>query len=90
MIHARCPRTFAKARVQARQLLARSLGQHFDGSIGIVPDPSCDLKDVRFALDKPAEANTLDTAADDKAAGLHGRLIFWESHREIAEVRLQR
>lgn len=58
---------FAKTLVQAGQLLGRALGQDFDRGVGIVADPACDLEDVGFALDEPAEADALNAAADEEA-----------------------
>jgi hypothetical protein len=44
---------------------------------------------VRFALDKPAEADALNTSTHEKAAGLSARLIVGGSHLSIEEVRGQ-
>ena len=46
------------------------MSQHFDGAIGIVAHPAGNLQDVRLTLDKPAEADALDTSAHKKAASL--------------------
>ena len=44
--------------------IKKLMGQHFDAAIGIIADPSGNLQDVRFALNKPAEADALDTATN--------------------------
>jgi hypothetical protein len=86
MIDSRGARTFAQTLMQVCQLLLRSVGQHLHGAVGIIADPSCDLQDVRFALNKPAEADALNAAANQKAASMSG-MIFCGSHRLIAEVK---
>jgi hypothetical protein len=58
--------------MQARELIARSLGQHFDAAVMIVTDPSGDAKDVCLALDEPAKANALHASANDEASSLDG------------------
>src|SRR6266852_8821288 len=80
---------FLQTRAHSSQLVARSDGQNFDAAIGIVANPSRNLQDVSLALDKPAEADALHTAAHAKKASLSGRLIVCGSHRSIAEARLQ-
>ncbi len=87
VIHPRRSRPFLQTRSQSGQLFARSHGQHFDAAIVIVADPSGNLQDVRLALDKPAEADALNTSAYQKAAGLSEGLVFCGSHHPIAEVR---
>jgi len=70
-------RTFAKTMMQAGKLLAFTLGEDFDGGVGIVANPAGDLKDVGFAFDKPAEADALDAAAHDETVGGAGWIGRW-------------
>jgi hypothetical protein len=76
------------------QLLARAHGQHLDAAIVIVTHPPGNAENLRLPLDKPAEANALDTSAHEKTAGLDTRLIVCGSHRlkrseQIAAVKTQ-
>ena len=73
--------------MQSRKLIACSLGQNFNAAIMIVAYPSGNAQNVRLALHKPAEADSLNTSANDKAARFNR--FFGESHLEIAEVRSQ-
>ena len=75
--------------MQSRKLIARSLRQHFDAAVMIVTHPSRDAEHVRLALDKPTETDTLDTSANDEAAGLDR--LFRRSHvsNSIADCRFQ-
>jgi len=83
IVHSRRSRTFLQTRSQSGQLFAGSHRQDFDAAIVIVADPSGNLQDVRLALDKPAEADALDTSANQKASGLSARLTVSGSHRSI-------
>jgi hypothetical protein len=56
-------------------LLGRALGENLHRAVGVIADPACDLEDVGFALDEPAEADALDAAADYEAASLDCGLI---------------
>jgi hypothetical protein len=58
--------------MQARKLVARSLGQNFDAAIMIVTDPSGDAEDVSFALNEPTKADALHASTDKVAFGLDG------------------
>ena len=87
VIHPRRAWPFPQTRSQSGQLLARSHGQDLDTAIVIVADPTGNLQDVRLTLDKPAEADALNSSAHQKAAGLSERLVFCGSHHSIAEIR---
>ena len=58
--------------MQAEQLVARSLGQNFYAAVMIVAHPSGNAQDLCLALDKPAEADALDAAANEITASLDG------------------
>jgi hypothetical protein len=74
--------------MQSRKLVARSLGRNFHAAIVVVANPPGNAQDVRLALHKPAEADPLNTTANDEPAGLN-RLFSGSHFREIAEVRSQ-
>jgi hypothetical protein len=56
--------------VQIADLLASSLREDFDGAVGVVAHPASNSEDMRLSLDEPAEADTLDAATYQEAAGL--------------------
>ena len=56
--------------MQSGKLIARALRPNLDAAVMIVADPTGDAEDVRFALDEPAEADALNPAANDVAAGV--------------------
>ena len=64
--------------MQARNLIARSLGQDFYAAIVIVTHPTGNAKNVGLALHKPAEADALHASADDEAACVNR--LFTEIH----------
>ena len=57
--------------MQARELIARALGEDLDAAIVIIANPSGDAEHVGFALDEPAEADALHASADQVPAGLN-------------------
>lgn len=58
--------------MQSGKLVTSALGQNFHAAVMIVADPSGDPKQVRFALDEPAESDALHAPADDVATSLNG------------------
>jgi len=70
--------------MQSRELIAGSLGKNFHAAIVIVAHPSSDAQDVRFPLDKPAEADSLHASADDEALGQG--CMFCGSHKKLLIV----
>ena len=64
--------------MQSRKLVARSLGKNFYAPIVIVAHPPGNAQDVRFALHEPAEADSLNTSANDEPARFNR--LFGESH----------
>ena len=61
--------------MQSGQLLSGALSQNFHRAIRIIAHPPRNLQHVRFALDKPAKADTLDASADKEAASVD-RIMF--------------
>jgi hypothetical protein len=57
--------------MQIVDLLASSLRKHFDCAIGVVAHPTGDAENVCLPLHEPAEADTLDAAANEKSASLN-------------------
>jgi hypothetical protein len=49
--------------MQSRKLVARPLGKNFHAPVVIVAHPPGNAQDVRLALHKPSEANTLHAPA---------------------------
>src|SRR5579863_462362 len=64
--------------MQAGELVARPLGKHFHAAVVIVAHPAGNAEDVGLTLDEPAEADALDTPADQEAAGVDR--LFANSH----------
>ena len=58
--------------MQARELIASSLGQNLHAAVVIVAHPSGDAQDVRLALDEPAEADALDASAHEETPASMG------------------
>jgi hypothetical protein len=56
--------------MEPEKLVARSLGQHFDAAIVIIPHPSGNAELVRFALDEPAKSDALHASANKKTFSL--------------------
>ena len=75
IIDACSARPLLQAGPQPRKLVARALGQHFHAAVGVVAYPSGDAKNVRFALYKPAESDTLDTSTNYKPPGFGRQLL---------------
>src|SRR5437762_1193203 len=71
-----------QTRTKAGQLVARAHGQDFYRAVSVVAYPSRDAKDVGLSLHKPAEAHSLHSSADHKAAGLIG--FFVGGHAWVA------
>ena len=75
--------------MQSRKLVASTLGKNFHAAIVVIAHPTGNAKDMRLALDKPAEAHALHASTHQEAAGLD-RLFSGRHFREIAEVRSQK
>jgi len=52
--------------VKTRQLIARSLRQHFNAAVMIVAYPSGNAEGMRLAFDEPAEADALNASRTRK------------------------
>jgi hypothetical protein len=88
-INPSCPWPLAQSRVQSGELVTRALRQHFHAAIVIVANPSGNAQNVCFALDEPAEADTLHAPANEETTSLDW--FFRGSHEKkllIADFRL--
>jgi hypothetical protein len=74
--------------MQARELVAGSLGENFHSAVVIIANPSGDAEDVRLALNEPAKSHALHASAHHKAASFNG--FFSESHAVVQGFNVSR